>query len=119
MPKEYGRNRRVADLIQRELAVALQRDMADTPLRFVTVSSVDVSPDLKYAKVFVTSLSDDLDRDAVVGELNEQAGHYRHQLAKTLTMRTVPRLKFVFDYSVERGTRLSALIDSVSKGTEE
>ena len=115
MPREFGRNRRVADQIQRELAVAIQREMADTALKFITVSAVDVSPDLKNARVFVTSLTDDLDRDAVVMELNDLAGHYRHRLAKTLSMRTVPKLAFVFDYSVERGSRLSNLIDSVSK----
>ncbi len=116
--REFGRHRRVADQIQRELAVAIQRDMTDTSLKFVTVASVDVSPDLKNAKVFVTSLSDDLDRDAVVMELNELAGHYRHQLAKTLAMRTVPKLTFVFDYSVERGNRISNLIDSLGKGED-
>jgi ribosome-binding factor A len=115
MPREFGRNRRVADLVQRELAVAMQREMSDTALKFVTISDVDVSPDLQNAKVFVTSLSDDLDREEVVSELNNYAGHYRHLLAKKLPMRTVPRLTFVFDYSVERGRRLSDLIDSVSR----
>lgn len=113
--KEYGRNRRVADLIQKELAVAIQRDMADTALKFITVSGVDVSPDLKNAKVYITSLADDLDRDAVTMEMNEMSGHYRHLLSKKLFMRTVPRLTFIFDYSVERGSRLSTLIDAVSK----
>lgn len=113
--REYGRNRRVAELIQQELAVAIQRDMSDTSLKFITVSSVDVSPDLKYARVYITSLSDDLDRDAVTVEMNEMSGHYRHLLSKKLTLRTVPRLTFVFDYSVERGNRLSTLIDAVSK----
>lgn len=115
MPKEHGRSRRVADLIQQELAVAIQRDMVDTALKFITVSGVDVSPDLKNARVYITSLADDLDRDAVVMEMNELSGHYRHMLSKKLTMRTVPKLNFVFDYSVERGNRLSTLIDSVSK----
>jgi len=115
MPREFGRNRRVADLVQRELAVSIQREMSDTRLKFVTISDVDVSPDLKNAKVFVTSLEDDLDRDAVVAELNNYAGHYRHILAKKLSMRTVPRLTFVFDHSVERGRRLTDLIDAVSR----
>lgn len=119
MPREYGRNRRVADLVQRELAVCIQREMSDTALKFITVSDVDVSPDLVNARVYVTSLADDLDRDAVIKELNNLAGHYRHLLAKKLTLRSVPRLSFVFDHSVERGRRLTDLIDSVSHGREE
>ncbi|MEJ2761275.1 MAG: 30S ribosome-binding factor RbfA [Gammaproteobacteria bacterium] len=118
MPREYGRNRRVADLVQRELAVCIQREMSDTPLKFVTVSGVDVSPDLKNARVYVTSLEDNLDKDRVVADLNERAGHYRHHLSKKLSLRSVPRLTFVFDYSVERGRRLTDLIDAVSKHDE-
>ena len=57
MPREYGRNRRVADLVQRELAVCIQREMSDTALKFITVSDVDVSPDLVNARVYVTSLA--------------------------------------------------------------
>lgn len=115
MPKEFGRNRRVADLVQRELAVCIQREMSDTALKFITISDVDVSPDLVNAKVYVTSLEDDLDREEVAAELNNLAGHYRHLLAKKLSLRTVPRLTFVFDHSIERGRRLSDLIDSVSR----
>jgi len=115
MPKEFSRNRRVADLVQKELAFAIQRDMADTPLKFITVSGVDVSPDLKQARVYITSLADNLDRNAVIMEMNEMSGHYRHLLSKKLVMRTVPKLTFMFDYSVERGARLNSLIDAVCK----
>ena len=101
--------------MQRELAVCIQREMSDTSLKFITISDVDVSPDLVNAKVFVTSLEDGVDRDEVVAELNNRAGHYRHILAKKLSLRSVPRLTFVFDHSVERGRRLSDLIDSVSR----
>ena len=118
MPREYGRNRRVADLVLRELAVCIQRELSDTKLKFVTVSAVDVSPDLKNAKVYVTSLEDDLDKDRIVKDLNERAGHYRHLLSQRLSLRSVPRLTFVFDYSVERGRRLTDLIDAVSKHDE-
>lgn len=115
MPREYGRNRRVADQIQRELAGYFQKELSDTHLRFVTVSTVDVSPDLANAKVYVTNLLDDVDRNQVISELNEQAGHFRHLLAKNLTLRSVPKLNFVFDISVERGSHLVSLIDSLSK----
>jgi ribosome-binding factor A len=113
MPKDYSRHRRVADLIQRDLATLIQREMDSVRFGLITVSLVDVSPDLLNAKVYVTSLSDDIDRDAMLKVLNERAGHFRHQLAQHSTLRTTPKLKFVFDISIEHGTRLTALIDSV------
>ena len=113
MPKDYSRHRRVADLIQRDLATLIQREMDSVRFGLITVSLVDVSPDLLNAKVYVTSLSDDIDRGEMLKVLNERAGHFRHQLAQTSTLRTTPKLKFVFDISIEHGTRLTALIDSV------
>ena len=113
MSKEFGRNRRVADLIQRELATLIQREMDSTKFGLITVSIVNVSPDLLNAKVFVTSLGDDAGKDDMVDALNERAGHLRHELAKNSPLRTTPKLNFVFDSSIEHGTRLSALIDSV------
>lgn len=113
MPKDYSRHRRVADLIQRDLATLIQREMDSVRFGLITVSLVDVSPDLLNAKVYVTSLSDDIDRDAMLKVLNERAGHFRNQLAQHSTLRTTPKLKFVFDISIEHGTRLTALIDSV------
>ena len=113
MPKEFGRNRRVSDLIQRELATLIQREMDNKRFGLITISVVDVSPDLLNARVFVTSLRDDIGKDDMVLALNERAGHFRHELAKNSPLRTTPKLNFVFDSSVEYGSRLSALIDSV------
>ena len=113
MPKEFSRNRRVSDLVQRDLATLIQREMDSRQFGLITVSMVDVSPDLLNAKVFVTSLHDDTSKDAMVHALNNRAGHFRHELAKNSPLRTTPKLTFVFDGSVEHGSRLSALIDSV------
>ncbi len=113
MPKEFGRNRRVADLLQRDLATLIQREMDTRRFGLITVSLVDVSPDLLNAKVYVTSLSDETDRQALLDVLNERAGHFRHELAQNSRLRTTPKLVFVFDSSIEHGTRLSALIDAV------
>ena len=91
MPKEFGRNRRVADLIQRDLATLIQREMNAKRFGLITVSLVDVSPDLLNAKVFVTSLSDDVDKDEMLNALNERAGHFRHELAQDSLLRTTPQ----------------------------
>lgn len=119
MPREFGRNKRVADQVQRELAVMIQREQGVPGLSLVTVSSVDISPDLKNAKVFVTSLDSGAGKDGIVSLLNEMAGHFRHLLSKKMTMRSVPRLSFIYDHSVERGTYLSALIDSVNRDKDD
>lgn len=115
MPREYGRNRRVADLIQREVADLIHRELDQHRTGMLTISEVDVSPDLANAKVYFTCLDPTANRQPLVDELNAMAGHFRHHLCQRLSMRTVPRLHFVFDQSVERGSRLSTLIDSVNK----
>ena len=70
MPRQYSRNQRVGDLVQRELARLIQKELGDAHLGLITVSSADVSPDLKFAKIFVTSLGDDINTDAVIRVLN-------------------------------------------------
>jgi ribosome-binding factor A len=118
MPREFGRNKRVADLVQRELADVVQREQFDTGLTLLTLSYVDVSPDLSYAKVFVTCLDTKKSKDEVINTLNNFAGQFRHHLSKTLTLRIVPKLKFFYDESVERGTYINALINSLNKENE-
>jgi ribosome-binding factor A len=113
MPREYGRNRRVADLVQRELAVLIQRELEPGRAGIVTVSNTDVSPDLSLARIHFTSLGGTLDSKELAAELNSRAGSFRRQLAQSLSLRNVPRLKFLFDESVERAARLSSLIEKV------
>ena len=116
MPREYGRNKRVADLVQRELAEIIPREETDTGVILVTISHVDVSPDLSFAKIYITCLDTAKSRTEVVDILNEFAGVFRRQLAKRLKLRIVPRIKFLYDESIERGARMEALIDSLHKG---
>ena len=116
--KSYGRNRRVADVVQRELARLLQREMADPHLGLITISAVDISPDLKNAKIFITAMGGEQGPDEVVRILNEMAGHYRHELAGLLSLRSVPSLKFIYDTSIQRGKDLSDLIDSLSTSSK-
>jgi ribosome-binding factor A len=115
MPREYGRNRRVADLIQRELAAVIQRELDPSRVGMLTISGVDVSPDLTQARVHFTCIGGRMGHAQLASELNAMAGHFRHHLAGALTMRSVPRLEFRFDESVERGSRVSELIDSLAK----
>lgn len=118
MPKQYSRSRRVADLIQRELAGSLQREMIEPRFGLITISAVDVSPDLKNARVFVTTLGSDEMHGQLLETLNASAGHYRHLLAGVLELRSVPRLSFVYDESIQRGRHMSDLIDSLQATSE-
>jgi ribosome-binding factor A len=118
MSKQFSRSRRIADMIQRELAVILQKELIGSEFGLVTISTVDLSPDLKNAIIYVTSLGDDVDITKLIESLNDMSGHYRHVLSKILTTRVTPKLKFKYDTSIQRGSDLSALIDSLNKGEE-
>ena len=107
-----GRPQKVADLIQRELSDLLRREVRDPRVGMVTLTSVDVSPDLSHAKVFFTILEKDK-KDETTKGLQRAASFLRSQLSHRMSMYTTPELRFVYDESVERGDRLSRLIDSV------
>ena len=107
-----GRPQKVADLIQRELAGLLRHEVRDPRVGMVTLTSVDVAPDLSHAKVFFTILDKDRQGDTTKA-LQRAAGFLRSQLSHRMSMYTTPELRFVYDESVERGDRLSRLIDSV------
>lgn len=102
----------MADLIQRELSDLLRRDVRDPHVGMVTLTSVDVAPDLSHAKVFFTILDKAKQADTTKA-LQRAAGFLRSQLSHRMNMYTTPALRFVYDESVERGDRLSRLIDSV------
>ena len=107
-----GRPQKVADLIQRELSDLLRREVRDPHVGMVTLTSVDVAPDLSHAKVFFTLLNKEKLKDTTEA-LQRAAGFLRSQLSHRMNMYTTPALRFVYDESVERGDRLSRLIDSV------
>jgi len=125
-----ARAQRVADQIQREIAVLIQLEVNDPRVGMVSVTGVDVSNDLAHAKIYVTvmnSLTGDSEQDketlAEPGKLDQleieenlkaltkASGYLRTLLAKRLRLRAVPKLHFYNDGSVERGQRLSSLID--------
>ena len=125
-----ARTQRVADQIRREIAVLIQMELNDPRIGMVSVIAVKVSRDLSYAKIYVTVLNSLADSGAVnsstlsapgqldkleieenLKALNKASGYLRSLLAKRLTLRSVPKLRFHYDGSVERGRHLSELID--------
>jgi len=112
LKKGQGRPQRLGDLIQREVSDLIRLEVRDPRVGMITITSVDVSPDLSHAKLFFTMLEKDRLEDTLHG-LKRSAGFLRSQLAKRIKMYTTPELRFEYDESVERGDRLSRLIDSV------
>ena len=110
------RLRRVADQIQRELSGLLHAELKDPRVGMITLTGVEVSPDLAYAKVFFTTLADAKSLKSVEAGLERAAGFLRAQLGKRLRLRVTPQIRFEHDVSVERGVHLSQLIDAAVSG---
>ena len=108
-----ARSARIADQIQRELAEVIRLELRDPRVGLVTLTGVELSRDQSHAKVFFTVLGSPAE-DAQAGLANA-AGFLRSELARRLTTRKVPELHFTYDESVERGMRLTHLIDEAVK----
>lgn len=116
MPKDYSRGRRIADQIQRELSEIIRMELKDPRVGLITITDVEVTQDNEHAKVFFTALGEPVQQEAAERALNHAAGFLRSSLAKVMKLRTVPQLRFNYDVSVERGVRLSNLIDEAIAG---
>jgi ribosome-binding factor A len=106
-----ARNRKIADQIQRELSELIRLELRDPRVSMVTLTGVELARDISHAKVFFTHLGNDAQVDSCLNGLNSASGFLRQQLARRLTIRTVPQLHFDVDQSIERGARLSKLIN--------
>lgn len=118
MPRESNRTQRVADLIQRELAKLIQNEMEDPRVKLVTVTAVQVSRDLAYAKIYITQHIDEKEIAKTVKVLNKAASFLRYRLAQVIDLRIIPELKFVYDASISYGSHLSNLIDEAVEKDE-
>ena len=116
-PSIPNRGFRVADQIQRDVA-ELIRDLKDPRIGMVTLTDVEVTSDYAHAKVFFTMLGDAGQISAAAEGLNRAAGFLRHELGHRIKLRSIPQLHFIHDESVERGVRLSQLIDAAVRGDD-
>ncbi|WP_076418897.1 MULTISPECIES: 30S ribosome-binding factor RbfA [Colwelliaceae] len=112
MAREFARTDRVGQEIQKEIATILMREVKDPRLSMTTVSAVEVTRDLAYAKIFVTFFTnEESEIKSSVEVLNDAAGFIRSLLAKKLRARIMPHLRFVYDQSMAEGVRMSSLVD--------
>ena len=117
MPREFSRTHRVAEQLQRELAVLVRDEIKDPRLGMVSISGAEVSRDLAYATVYISVLGDDKAVADSLAVLNRAAGFLRHRLGQLMRIRVVPQLKFEFDSSLQEGARMDALIDAALAGS--
>ena len=134
MPREFSRGRRVADHIQKELAVLIQQEVKDPRLGLITINEVKVSRDLGFADVYFTSFTSSTFRaNESIGEdaetegqnsispaevLENASGFLRSRLAKSLSTRTTPKLRFHYDHTIAQGAKMTLAIKKAIEGDE-
>jgi ribosome-binding factor A len=112
MAREFARTDRVAQEIQKEIAMIIQREVKDPRLGMVTVNAVEITRDLAYAKIFVTFFTlEGQNVDVSIEVLNEAASYIRTLLAKRINARIMPELRFIYDSSMVEGVRMGNLVD--------
>jgi ribosome-binding factor A len=104
--------RRVNEVIREVLGAAIVTELKDPRIGFVTVTDVDTSPDLRSARVFVSVLGSESERQRTLAGLRSSHGFLQARIASELRIKRTPTLSFHYDESVERGARLSRLLDS-------
>lgn len=115
----YKRAERVADQIRMEVADILMRRIKDPRVRSVTVTDVELTSDLRFARVYVTTLERDEAERQVFDGLAKASGFIRAELGKRLSLRYLPDLSFIKDISGPRGDRILQLLDSLHDSDDE
>ena len=106
----YKRAARVAELILTEISAVAMRDLKDPRIGFVTFTRVQVSDDLRYAKVFASILGTEQDKALTLKGLTSAAGYIRRHLGRTLRLRYTPELSFLIDESLEHGAKIARIL---------
>jgi ribosome-binding factor A len=109
------RMRRVNEAVREVLSGRLAEGLKDPRIGFVTVTAVETSPDLRHARVFVSVLGDHADRDRTLAGLTSSHGLLQAEIARELRMKRTPTLEFVYDESIDRGMRITELLDEGDK----
>lgn len=104
---------RLGNMLHREISQILMSEVKDEDLKFVTITKVDLSSDLSYAKVYFTSL-DISKKDKIIKDINNARKFIRSELIKRkLDMRIIPELTFIYDDSIEYGNKIESIIEKI------
>ena len=119
MRKNSVKNIRINSEVQREMSSIIREDLKDPRIHPMTsVMAVEVTPDLKFAKIFVSVLGNDEEKEKTMEGLKKSASFARYQLAKRMNLRNTPELTFVLDTSIEYGVTMSKKIDELREKEE-
>lgn len=120
MRKNSIKNTRVNGEVQRELSRVISREIKDPRIHPMTsVVAVEVAPDLKTCKAYISVLGDEKSQQDTLAGLKSAVGYIRRELARTINLRNTPEIRFVLDQSIEYGVNMSKLIDDVTSGLSE
>jgi ribosome-binding factor A len=106
-----ARMRRVNEVLREVVGAAIADDLEDPRIGFVTVTSVETSPDLRSARVYVSVLGDEGEREATLGALRSSHGVIQSRIAAETRMKRTPTLTFHYDETIEQGMRISRLLE--------
>ena len=116
MRKNSIKNTRINGEVQKELSTIIRNEIKDPRIHPMTsVMAVEVAPDLKICKAYISVLGEKEAKEATIKGLNSAEGYIRRQLAKNLNLRNTPEIRFILDESIEYGVNMSKLIDDVTK----
>ncbi len=107
-----GRMRRVNEAVRAVLSDALAQSLKDPRIGFVTITAVNTSPDLRHARVYVSVLGSEEEREASLEGLRSAHGYLQGRVARELRIKHTPTLSFEYDETIDRGMRISELLDS-------
>jgi ribosome-binding factor A len=120
MRKNSVKNTRINGEVLKELSNIIRSELKDPRVGMMTsVVSVEVAPDLKTCKAYISVLGDEATAADTIKGLKSAEGFIRRQLAKNLNLRNTPEIKFILDQSIEYGVKMSYLIDEVTKKDDE
>jgi ribosome-binding factor A len=110
---QHKRAERVGDLIKKEISQIIQYELKDPGIGFVTITAVELSGDLKHAKIFYSVLGDENAKKESSSALKRACGFIQHEIGKRLRLRYTPEIYFLFDTSVEYGAHIETLIKKI------
>jgi len=113
-----ARTDRIDELLRQEIGVIISREIADPRVGFATVTSVETTPDLRHAKVFVSVIGQAADRKATLSALGRAMPFIQHELGKRLRIKRIPQFHLELDDTLERGTRVLHLLNELEAGHE-
>lgn len=120
MRKNSIKNTRVNGEVQRELSNIIRGEIKDPRINPLTsVVAVEVAPDLKTCKAWISVLGDEKSQQDTLAGLKSAEGFIRRELARTINLRNTPEIRFVLDQSIEYGVNMSKLIDDVNRHSEK